>query len=195
MSAESFPSPYSCLCLRPFSPKTGFTHPAPFFPCFNSSQVLFTANTPLSLSFLFFLYHALFLIPPPLSFCLPQPPSNSCRPPPLSEEIDWVIWLGASSARFLARGKERSGGDMTTCRNNNNIHNIGRVGMDGGMERKERDRRNGVGVGTAIYIAYTQTTCHNIVSPFLSVSICLSISLPPHPPPPRTSSVCACVVF
>lgn len=73
-----------------------------------------------------------------LSYSSPSlllPPSrHPPSPPSLSEEIDWVIWLGASSARFFARGKERSGGDMTTCRNNNNIHNIGRVGMDGEME-------------------------------------------------------------
>lgn len=99
------------------------------FPCFNSSQVFFTTNTPPPPLFL--------SSPRSLSYSSPSlllPPSR--RPPPLSEEIDWVIWLGASSARFLARGKERSGGDMTTCRNNNNIHNIGRVGMDGGMRRR-----------------------------------------------------------
>lgn len=120
--------------------------------CFNSSQVFFTTDTPPpptpppslhhpppALSFPFL------SVPRSLSYSSPSllfslPPSSSLCPPPLSEEIDWVIWLGASSARFLARGKERSGGDMTTCRNNNNIHNIGRVGMDGGMEEEKGER-------------------------------------------------------
>ena len=137
---------------------------------------------------------------PSLLFCLP--PSSSLRPPPLSEEIDWVIWLGASSARFLARGKERSGGDMTTCRNNNNIHNIGRVGMDGGMEEEKGERAeesfsfcaDSPGCFQFKFSLHTQAACHNIVSPFLSVSIRPSISpssLPRSPPP----FFCACVVF
>lgn len=116
--------------------------------------------------------------------CLPS--STSHNPPLLSEEIDWVIWLGASSARFLAQGKERSGGDMTTCRNNNNIHNIGKVGIDGRMEK----RTGGVCMGKAtsslhrlsggfrLKCALNTNTFHDIVSPFLSFSIRLSISYP-----------------
>lgn len=137
-------------------------------------------------------------VPRSLSYSSPSlllPPSR--RPPPLSEEIDWVIWLGASSARFLARGKERSGGDMTTCRNNNNIHNIGRVGMDGGMRRRQREReeewsrRWHIDVFFTLRFKYsrTQTACHNIVSPSLSVSICLSICLSPPPSAPPFAPV------
>lgn len=135
----------SRLCLRPFLQRENLLilH---CFSCLYSSHVCFTTDTPrlhrpppppVALSFLSSVHRTLFLIPPPLSFCLPPClHRSSCHPPPLSEEIDWVIWLGASSARFLARGKERSGGDMTTRRNNNNIYNIGRVGMDGGMRRE-----------------------------------------------------------
>lgn len=47
------------------------------------------------------------------------PPS---LPPPL-EEIDWVIWLGASV------------GGVTTSRDNN-IWSIGRIGTDGGMKKR-----------------------------------------------------------
>lgn len=65
--------------------------------------------------------------------------------------------------------------------------------MDGGMkggERKRDSRGMGVDTGTAmsslcvftLNIARTQMACHNIVSPFLSVSIHLSIS------PSRSSS-------
>lgn len=62
------------------------------------------------------------------------PPATSRRPLLLSEEIDWVIWPGASSCPLSCSGEGvKSGGDMTTCRNNNNIHNIGRVSTDGGV--------------------------------------------------------------
>lgn len=129
---KPFRPSHSCLCLRPFfvAKDRIYSSCTVFFFLLQFLSFLFFHSPPSLLSSLF---HTLFPIPPPLSSCLP--PSTSRHPPLLSEEIDWVIWLGASSARFLARGKERSGGDMTTCRNNNNIHNIGRVSMNGVMEK------------------------------------------------------------
>lgn len=54
-----------------------FTHPAPFFSCFSSSQVFFAIlqPPPAVLSLPSSLFHALFLIPPPLSFAA-LPPSH-----------------------------------------------------------------------------------------------------------------------
>lgn len=82
---------------------------------------------------------------------------------------------------------------MTTCRNNNNIHNIGRVGMDGGMKERERERerRNGVCVGTAMsslyrfswpfWVKYSPHT-NGMPQHCVSISVCLYLSL--HLPPP-----------
>lgn len=54
-----------------------FTHPAPFFSCFSSSQVFFAIlqPPPAVLSLPSSLFHTLFLIPPPLSFAA-LPPSH-----------------------------------------------------------------------------------------------------------------------
>lgn len=130
---ETFLPCQSALCPRPF-----FFF---FHEIYSSCTVFFLLQflsglfrhppTPSRRAFFAFLS-----VPRSLSY---SSPSLLRRPPSLSQEIDWVIWLGASSARFLARGKERSRGDMTTCRNNNNIHNIG---MEGGMRTEsERERR------------------------------------------------------
>lgn len=120
---------------------------------------------------------------PAFSFHLP--PSTSRRPLLLSEEIDWVIWPGASSCPLSCSGEgEKSGGDMTTCRNNNNTHNIGRVSTDGEVGGVKVCVRVSVGGGrwrwwmssfcrfsgrlSVLNIAGTQTAFHNIVLPFLS---------------------------
>lgn len=97
-----------------FFRKTEFTHPA-LFSLLQFIAGLFHPPSPS--------HPSLFLsfplsVPRSLSYPPPPSPPLSRIPPPLSEEIDWVIWRGASSARFLAWGG--SGGDMTTCRNNNN---------------------------------------------------------------------------
>lgn len=177
---------FSVICLlKPFLPftessvfvsvllsKTEFTHPARFFLLQFLSGLLRCQQHPPPPSPLALSFFPLLCVPRSFSFL----PLSSRLPPPLSEEIDWVIWLGASSARFLARGKERSGGDMTTCRNNNNIHNIGRVGKDGGSS----------GMEPALARQYLKYSLHINGMPqhlhfCLSLSVYLSVSLsPPH---------------
>lgn len=196
-SAWNLPS----LSKRSLSPSFFFF----FHEIYSSCTVFFPASVPLR-SFspstpsrrAFF---AFLSVPRSLSY---SSPSLLRCPPSLSQEIDWVIWLGASSARFLARGKERSRGDMTTCRNNNNIHNIGRVGMDGGMRTEsERECRGLESALARRYLPLTDSAgcfhfkyslhtmvCHSIVSPFLSVSRLLYLSATA-----TASSVHACVVF
>lgn len=195
------------VCMKPSFPVKALFVPVLFFFLFHeiysSCTVFFLLQflsglfrhppTPSRRAFFAFLS-----VPRSLSY---SSPSLLRRPPSLSQEIDWVIWLGASSARFLARGKERSRGDMTTCRNNNNIHNIG---MDGGMRTEsERERR---GLESALARRYHPLTdsagcfhfkyslhtmvCHSIVSPFLSVSRLLYLSATA-----TASSVHARVVF
>lgn len=75
---ETFLPCQSALCPRPFLFFMKFTHPAPFFfSCFSSSQVFFAIlqPPPAVLSLPSSLFHALFLIPPPLSFAA-LPPSH-----------------------------------------------------------------------------------------------------------------------
>lgn len=74
---ETFLPCQSALCPLPFFFFMKFTHPAPFFSCFSSSQVFFAIlqPPPAVLSLPSSLFHALFLIPPPLSFAA-LPPSH-----------------------------------------------------------------------------------------------------------------------